>query len=556
MLEARHQAGLLLVHSFAIACQHFTGAPGVGVTLRMIVLAAAFAATLVAVSASGALAEKRVALVVGNASYAALGTLANPTNDADDIASTLRGMGFEVTLAENADERQFTDVLSNFATAADGADMALFYYSGHGLQYSSENYLVPVDATLHNRFSLTHETIALNDVLSAMSSAHTALVYVDACRSFPLTGTFFASPNERVTPVAGLAPVQQVQNTFVGFSASPGQTARDGSGRNSPFTTAMLEELPKPGLDVAAMFSAVAAQVVSSTEGAQKPQSFSGISSDITLVAGASPAQDSAAADASERAYRDASAIGTIGAYRAFLARFPGGFYSELAREALNKLDASTPAGDVPPAPDTDSHAVASQLIDQFIKDVATLPAALKEPDLSYFGPSKERIGDWSIATSKNGCFMFTEATGASPDGWLTYRPWIYFGTVSKSTMVHSALIQSNASGGADLFAGGQVSAAVTRADGSTHAIAARFQGTELRVLVPCAAASDGKYCLDGGSLAEMMQATSLTLAGKTPAGKDAAITYSIAGYGEAAKRINELCKAKAGFLFAAPAAQ
>ncbi|HEX4298654.1 MAG TPA: caspase family protein, partial [Devosia sp.] len=123
-----------------------------GKTVQVLLLAA----IAVGLMASGAWASGRVALVVGNGSYATLGTLANPTNDAEDIAATLRGMGFQVTVADNADERGFTELLSNFATAATDADVALFYYSGHGLQYRSENYLVPVDATLENRFSLTH----------------------------------------------------------------------------------------------------------------------------------------------------------------------------------------------------------------------------------------------------------------------------------------------------------------------------------------------------------------------------------------------------------------
>jgi uncharacterized caspase-like protein len=520
----------------------------VGVSMRMVALAAGLAAALVALSAGAALAAKRVALVVGNASYATLGTLANPTNDADDIAATLRGMGFEVTLAENADERQFTDVLSNFATAADSAEVALFYYSGHGLQYASENYLVPIDATLRNRFSLTHETIALNDVLSAMSSAHTALIYVDACRSFPLTGTFFASANERVTPVAGLAPVEQVHNTFVGFSASPGQTARDGAGRNSPFTTAMLDQLPKPGLDVSAMFRAVSAEVVSSTEGAQKPQSFSGLASEVALVAPAAVGQDNAATDAEERAYRDAAAIGTIGAYRAFVARFPGGFYSELAREAMGKLAASAPA--------VTSSSEETVALAESPPKTPGLPASLKEPNLSYFGAIKQTIGDWKIASSKNGCFMFTEAKGVAPDGWLTYRPWLFFGTSANSAMVQSALFQANQDGGVDVLDGGRTDAMVTMADGRAQRVASQFQGPNLRMVVPCTQASDGSLCLDADSLAQMMAGTMLTISGKTPAGRDAVVAYGISGYPEAARRINAMCTAKASFLYGETAEQ
>ncbi|MEP7239821.1 MAG: caspase family protein [Devosia sp.] len=505
---------------------------------------AILAAMALCLQAGAALADKRVALVVGNGAYATLGTLANPTNDADDIASTLRAIGFEVTLAEDADEHQFTDALSNFATAADGADVALFYYSGHGLQYASENYLVPVDALLRNRFSLTHETIALNDVLSAMSGAHTALVYVDACRSFPITGTFLAAANERVTPVAGLAPIEQVRNVFVGFSASPGQTARDGSGRNSPFTTAMLDKLPRPGLDVASMFSAVTAEVVSATEGAQKPQSFSGIGADVTLVAGAAPGTDSAAPDAEERAYRDATAIGTIGAYRAFVARFRGGFYAELAREALGKLEAA--AGQPPASDETSAPEVAAP--------ATSLSPGLKEANFSFFGTGKEKVGSWTISQSNGRCHMYTEAVGVSPAKWLEFRPWANFSVPKGGSVVFHSLFKANRADGTDLLAKGTTVATVTGEDGTSQAVPAMFQKGELAMLSPCDS-GDG-LCIDSGGVDALIGGHTLTISGKTAGGTDASVSYDITGYADAARRVDALCKAKVEFLFGGALAQ
>lgn len=517
-----------------------------GKTVQVLLLAA----IAVGLMASGAWASGRVALVVGNGSYATLGTLANPTNDAEDIAATLRGMGFQVTVADNADERGFTELLSNFATAATDADVALFYYSGHGLQYRSENYLVPVDATLENRFSLTHETIPLADILAATSGAHTTLIYIDACRSFPIAGTFLAAANERVTPARGLAPVDNVTSTFIGFSASAGETARDGTGRNSPFTSAMLEELPTPGMDVTEMFNAVSAKVVSSTDGAQKPQSFDGISQDVTLVAEAP--QGAAAAgtgtDDGQKAYDDASAIGTIGAYRAYIAHYPGGFYSELAREALSKLEAASDAAsassseqvaDIPPAQPTPPP----------FQLPTTLPQSLKEANLSYFGSSKETIGSWRISQSNGRCHMVTEALGLTPDGWLSARPWLYFSTAKNGNLVWGSMITANQDDGSDVFQPGTAVAAVVDTDGSTHQVPAVFEGSELQMLSKCDTSNDS-YCVDSDGVGQLMAGAALVVTGTIDDGQTGTLAYSIAGYTEAAKRINTLCKATAAYLY------
>lgn len=302
---------------------------------------------LILVQAAPAYAGGRVALVIGNGAYPTFGTLANPANDADDMTRTLRGVGFTVTEQRDVDGGDFAQLVSNFATAAEGADVALFYYSGHGLQFQNENYLLPVDAKLANRFALTRETMSLGDVMTAMSSARTSLVFIDACRTFPLAGTFFASANERVTRAGGLAAPDPIRNTFVGFSSSAGHTAGDGYGRNSPFTAAMLEYLPQAGIDVPTMFSEVSGKVVQATSGAQQPQSFGGMAQPLILVA-AEPAPSVADAGPSlqERAYKDAEAIDTMGAYQAFVLQFPGGYYANLAHERIAKLEGAKPTSD------------------------------------------------------------------------------------------------------------------------------------------------------------------------------------------------------------------
>jgi tol-pal system protein YbgF len=306
-----------------------------------------FAVTLALVAvAAPAKAERRVALVIGNSAYESMGMLPNPLNDAQDIAAALGGMGFNVTLGKDVDEDQFAELLDNFTSIAQGADVALVYYAGHGIQFQNENFLVPVDARLKTRLSLKRETLSLSDISDAVRGAVTSLIFIDACRSFPLEGTFFTSAVERITPVRGLAPIEPSPNSFIAFSASAGQTAADGFTRNSPFASALLEFLPRPGLEIAGVFTLVASQVRDTTGGAQIPQSWANLSIPLMLVA---PRDDAVASTTGgpseeERLYLMAREVGTTSAYRSFIARFPGGFFAELAKEELEERQASEQA--------------------------------------------------------------------------------------------------------------------------------------------------------------------------------------------------------------------
>ena len=308
---------------------------------------------------SGAFAEARVALVIGNGQYERLGRLPNPANDASDMAAMLRGLGFQVVEGTDLGGRAFRRAISEFSRLARGADVALFYYSGHGLQFRSENYLIPVDAELDYELALG-ETIQLNDVIQALAGADTALVYIDACRSFPLDGTFLAQANERIAVVNGLARpnLSDGSRTFVGFSALPGKTASDGIGRNSPFTAAMLEFLPARGLDLNDVFDQVTDRVRIATAGSQVPQSFlSGGAGSLTLLAGDVAVASGNAGDTTieERDYDRASRLDTIQSYRAFLAVYPGGLYAQFAKGRMEELENAVPAKatelpDKPPA--------------------------------------------------------------------------------------------------------------------------------------------------------------------------------------------------------------
>jgi Caspase domain len=244
---------------------------------------------IVCLVATQAAAERRVALVVGNAQYARTPTLPNPRNDAHDIAQTLRRVGFEVTVGYDLDESRFARIIDAFAQALDGADVGLFFYAGHGLQISEKNYLVSTEARLESAFLVPSEAIELDAVIRLMESkTGTNLIFVDACRNNPLTDNLkrnLAAVNRGVTVGRGLARIEPTgRDTLVAFSSAPGQEAADGYGRNSPFTASLLRHLPKPGLEVSVMLKEVTADVRRETNNAQRPQQLSDMSKTFYFV--------------------------------------------------------------------------------------------------------------------------------------------------------------------------------------------------------------------------------------------------------------------------------
>jgi hypothetical protein len=230
-------------------------------------------------------AERRVALIVGNSAYSGVPALANPANDADDMAGRLRGLGFDVRSGTNLDVAGFDEAVREFARALDGADVALFYYAGHGIQANGENYLLPVDARFDDLSGLKRQAVALADVMEEMQSrARTALVFIDACRDNPLADSLRAKTR---AVSRGLARVEvTAKNTLVVFATAPGKVAADGEGRNSPFTKALLDHVDAPGVEVESLMKRVSAAVITATKGAQEPERLSRLTSEFYFVPG------------------------------------------------------------------------------------------------------------------------------------------------------------------------------------------------------------------------------------------------------------------------------
>ena len=225
---------------------------------------------------SVARADGRVALVVGNSTYAHIGRLPNPDNDARDISATLRRLGFEVTTELDVDRVELTAALRAFRRQSAGADVSLVFYAGHGIEMDGVNYLVPVDARLERDVDVRFETVTVDDLLVSMSGASLRLLILDACRNNPLARSMQRTAATRTVSGGSFADLNEDllgDETLVAYAAAAGTTAADGRGRNSPYTTALLSHLETP-LEIGLLFRRVRAQVLASTNGAQRPHEY------------------------------------------------------------------------------------------------------------------------------------------------------------------------------------------------------------------------------------------------------------------------------------------
>ena len=295
-----------------------------------------------------ALAEKRVALVLGNSAYQNVAPLANPVNDSAKIASTLKDAGFDVVDSRRdlsaADTRR---ALRDFADRSRDADIAVVYYAGHGIEVDGGNYLIPVDARLERDTDVYDEALSLDRILVAMEPAKKLrLVILDACRDNPFSRTMKRTVASRAIG-QGLAKVEPTSpNVLIAYSAKAGSTAADGDGNNSPFTAALSHHLTKPGLDVRRAFGFVRDEVLKTTGNKQEPFVYGSLGGDdVPLVPAPAPAAAAApvapALSAQAEARRDyelALQVGNRSALNAFLAQYPDGFYASLAKLQLEKI--------------------------------------------------------------------------------------------------------------------------------------------------------------------------------------------------------------------------
>ena len=301
--------------------------------------------------AAPAHAERRVALVIGNGAYTKAPALKNPASDAAVVAASLKALKFKVTEVINGDHRRMLDAMSSFGRSASGADVALVFYAGHGVQVAGRNWLLPVGSNISAETDLPAQAVRTSDIMEVMeaSGARLKLMILDACRNNPLP----TSANRGAS--RGLARVEaRTAGTMITFATAPGAVAADGDTANSPFTTALVQHITTPGLEIRQLMGRVRETVYKSTGKRQLPWVnealigefyFAGKDPNATPVPVLKPkattvveAKPEATGPSEKEAFALAQSLNTIGAWDVFLQQFPSGPYAGFAAAAREKL--------------------------------------------------------------------------------------------------------------------------------------------------------------------------------------------------------------------------
>lgn len=346
--------------------------------MRFSMIINAVLAMLALILPAGAYAQQ-VALVVANADYENTSKLSNPHRDAALVSAALREAGFDtVEVGTDLSRAQFMERLRAFRSAAQGADAALIYYAGHGIESDGRNWLLPTDSKLDAEKDLPFEAVELQLLLDTLDGAKLRIAVLDACRNNPYANRW-TSENRSVT--RGLAPFE-VDNMLVIYAAAPGAVAYDGADGNSPFALALARRLVQPGLPVQMLGGMVRDDVLAATEGEQRPfisASMTGkplflvegpdtqmnwlaslysdgsapadeqtldFSQDVTtLVATRGVAPSESAPERDEQLWLETLKADTIPAYQAYLKRFPEGLYAPFAEANVTQLLDPTATG-------------------------------------------------------------------------------------------------------------------------------------------------------------------------------------------------------------------
>ncbi|MGY3103864.1 putative caspase-like protein [Bradyrhizobium sp. LM6.9] len=252
-------------------------------------------------------ADRRVALVIGNSAYKSAPKLGNPVNDATLVGGMFKKAGFDsVDVRLDLSASEMRRMLREFAGRTRDADVAVIYYAGHGIELEGTNYLIPTDATLETDGDVLDETIPVERALFAVEPAkQLRLIILDACRDNPFSKTMKRTLASRAIG-RGLAKVEPTSpNTMIAFAAKAGSTASDGDSKNSPFAVALVEHLPKPGLDLRKAFGFVRDDVLKSTGYKQEPYVYGSLGGDDVPLVAVKPAASGAQANPQDSIRRD-----------------------------------------------------------------------------------------------------------------------------------------------------------------------------------------------------------------------------------------------------------
>lgn len=306
--------------------------------------------------------SKRLALVIGNGAYTHAPSLKNPPSDATLVATTLKKLGFEVTVGTNKAQREMKQLIREFGQRLrSGGGVGLFYFAGHGVQARGKNFLIPIDAEIQTEADLEDAAVDVNYVLNLMDDAQNALniAILDACRNNPF-GRSFRSAQE------GLAQVKAPTGTLIAYATAPDSVAADGGGANSPYAEELTRQMDTPGVVLETMFRRVTEQVSSRTGGRQEPWVSDNHKGEFYFSKGATISNPTSAGMSNTPATIDAVAVEreyweTIRSssdaqdYKDYLQAYPSGAYAGVARAKIRQLEtAKASAGGSTASPPSD----------------------------------------------------------------------------------------------------------------------------------------------------------------------------------------------------------
>lgn len=358
-------------------------------------------------------AEKaaRVALVIGNGSYKYATGLPNPPNDARAVAAALQEIGFRVIEGYDLGFAEMDGVIEIFGEQAAGAEIALFYYAGHGVQYQQENYLIPVDSLVTRPDTLARRSIDLTYIQERIRLAGARIIFLDACRDLP--ELFTAEASRTLSLTRGLADPKADNGTFIAYATASGKVALDGTGAHSPFTAALLAHLRTPGIDLSELMLRIRNDVLAATGGRQTPWAYDSLLRKVVLVplpepeapvaaslTPPAPAEPAApAADPAVEARREVAfwetvqRNGSIRAYESYLRRYPEGTFRDLAELEIDRLRAEEEAR----------------------ARLAATPPAVREEAPKAIAPVEVALADRALSTPGTGPVRSAPAAPAAP---------------------------------------------------------------------------------------------------------------------------------------------
>jgi uncharacterized caspase-like protein len=299
---------------------------------------------LSATSVETALADKRVALVIGNSAYQNVPKLANPVRDAQAVAQMFKDAKFDsVLVALDVDYLEFVRKMREFADAAETADIAVVYYSGHGIEINGTSFMIPTDAKLARARDAMDEAVTLDRVIFAVEPAkRLRLIILDASRDNPFPANRTQGALRQIITGVGSVPPQISIDTLIVYAAKQGQAVEDGTAEHSPFAAALLHNLTEPGLDIRFALGRVRDEVLKATNNRQEIFVSGSIGGSTIALVPAKPAQPFFEPVQSD--YELVKKINTKKAWEIFLEQYPSGAFHDLAQAQLDALIAKDQA--------------------------------------------------------------------------------------------------------------------------------------------------------------------------------------------------------------------